>query len=75
MSTKDLIIKDGKVTESLMGGMFKIQLDGDEEVKEVLAMLSGKMRKFKIKILPGDKVKIEFSPHDLTRGRISFRYR
>ncbi|OGC70013.1 translation initiation factor IF-1 [candidate division WWE3 bacterium RIFOXYC1_FULL_39_7] len=75
MSTKEIIIKDGKVTESLMGGMFKIELDGDEEVKEILAALSGKMRKFKIKILPGDKVKVEFSPHDLTRGRISFRYR
>ena len=75
MSTKEIIIKDGKVTESLMGGMFKIELDGDEEVKEILAALSGKMRKFKIKILPGDKVKVEFSPHDLTRGRVSFRYR
>ncbi|RJR27463.1 translation initiation factor IF-1 [candidate division WWE3 bacterium] len=75
MSSKDTITKDGKVTESLMGGMFKIELDGEEETREVLGTLSGKMRKFKIKILPGDRVKIEFSHHDLTRGRISFRYR
>jgi len=74
MSTKEIIIKDGKVTESLMGGMFKIELDGDEEVKEILAALSGKMRKFKIKILPGDKVKVEISPYDLTKGRIIYRY-
>ena len=74
MSTKEIIIKDGKVTESLMGGMFKIELDGDEEVKEILAALSGKMRKFKIKILPGDKVKVEISPYDLTKGRIIYRF-
>jgi translation initiation factor IF-1 len=75
MSTKELIIKDGKVTEALMGGMFKIDLDNETENKEVIASLSGKMRKFKIRIMPGDRVKMEFSPHDLTRGRISFRYR
>ena len=75
MSTKEVIIKDAKVIESLMGGMFKIQIDEEGETKDVLAILSGKMRKFKIKILPGDKVKVEFSPHDLTLGRISFRYK
>lgn len=72
MSTKETITKNGKVTEALMGGMFKVQLEDDTEV---LASLSGKMRKFKIRILPGDTVKVEFSPSDLTRGRISYRQR
>jgi translation initiation factor IF-1 len=72
MNTKEVITKDGRVTESLMGGMFKIDLEDNETV---LASLSGKMRKFKIRILAGDKVKIEFSPHDLSRGRIIYRYR
>lgn len=71
-STKKVITKDGIVQESLQGGMFKVELE-DESV--ALATISGKMRKFHIRILPGDKVKVEFSPHDLTRGRISFRYR
>lgn len=74
MSTKDVITKDGKVMEALMSGLFRIELD-DEEKTEVFGALSGKMRKFKIRILPGDRVKVEFSPHDLTRGRISYRYR
>lgn len=71
-STKEVIIKDGTVKEAMMGGMFRIEFT-DETL--ALASLSGKMRKFKIRILPGDKVKVEFSPHDLTRGRISYRYR
>ncbi len=75
MSTKDVIIKDGKVMEALMSGLFRIELDDREEKTEVFGALSGKMRKFKIRILPGDRVKVEFSPHDLTRGRISYRYK
>lgn len=71
-STKELLVKDGVVKEALMGGMFRIEF-ADEEV--ALAAVSGKMRKFNIRILPGDRVKVEFSPHDLTRGRISYRYR
>ena len=71
-STKQVISKDGKVTEALQGGMFKVQFE-DESV--ALATISGKMRKFRIRILPGDKVKVDFSPHDLTRGRISLRHR
>ena len=71
-STKQVIIKDGTVKEAMMGGMFRIEFS-DETI--ALASLSGKMRKFKIRILPGDKVKVEFSPHDLNRGRISYRYR
>ncbi len=72
MSTKNVILKEGVVKEALMGAEFKVELDDGEEA---LATISGKMRKFRIKILPGDKVKIEFSPHDLQRGRITYRYR
>jgi translation initiation factor IF-1 len=75
MSTKDIITKDGKVLEALQGGLFKIELDGEEATQDVFGALSGKMRKFRIRIMPGDRVKIDFSPHDLTRGRISYRYR
>lgn len=75
METKEIITKDGRVTEALMGGMFKIEIDDQGEIKEVLAALSGKMRKFKIRILPGDRVKVDFSPHDTSRGRISYRYK
>jgi translation initiation factor IF-1 len=70
--TKKVIQKEGKVIETLQGGMFKVEFE-DETV--ALATISGKMRKFQIRILPGDKVKVEFSPHDLSRGRISYRYR
>lgn len=72
MSTKQVITKDGIVKETLMGGMFRVVFN-DETV--ALASLSGKMRKFRIRILPGDKVKVEFSPHDLARGRVTYRYR
>lgn len=68
---KNVTTKDGIVKETLMGGMFRVEM-GDEEV--ALASLSGKIRKFRIRILTGDKVRIEFSPHDLTRGRITYRY-
>ena len=58
------------VKEALQGGLFRVDTG---EGNTVLAVLSGKTRKFHIRILPGDKVKMEFSPHDLTRGRISYR--
>ncbi len=70
MSTKEVIKKDGKIIETLMSGMFKVQFDDETTA---LAMISGKMRKQHIRVLVGDRVKIEFSPHDLTRGRITFR--
>ena len=72
MITKEVITKEGKVTETLMGGMFKVQF---EDETTALAMIFGKMRKQHIRVLVGDKVKVEFSPHDLTRGRITFRLR
>jgi len=62
--------KDGVVREAQQGGLFRVEL---EDGSAVLAVLSGKTRKFHIRILPGDRVRMEFSPHDLTRGRISYR--
>jgi len=70
---KDIVQKDAVVTKTLTGGMFKVELEDTKE--EVLAVISGKIRKFKIRIMPGDRVKVEFSPHDLSLGRISYRYR
>ncbi|HZE87653.1 MAG TPA: translation initiation factor IF-1 [Methylomirabilota bacterium] len=64
--------KDGQVFEALPNTLFRVKLD-DGTI--VLCHLSGKMRMHFIKILPGDKVKIEMTPYDLTRGRIMFRYR
>ncbi|HXK52419.1 translation initiation factor IF-1 [Candidatus Nomurabacteria bacterium] len=72
MNTKEVVIKEGIVKESQTGGLFLIEFGPGEEAWSVLA---GKLRKFKIRILPGDKVKVEFSPHDLTRGRITYRFR
>jgi translation initiation factor IF-1 len=62
----------GTVAEALPGTQFKVQLDGGHEV---LAYLCGKMRKYYIRILLGDRVKVEVSPYDLTRGRIVYRYK
>ena len=61
---------EGIVKESLPNAFFRVELDNEHKV---LAHISGKMRKFFIKILPGDKVKVELSPYDLTRGRITYR--
>ena len=66
------IEQDGVVVESLGNAMFRVQL-GNGHV--ITAHISGKMRLHYIKILPGDKVKVEMSPYDLTKGRISFRYK
>ena len=63
---------DGEITESLPSTMFRVQLDTGHSV---LATISGKMRKHYIRILPGDRVKVEVSPYDLTRGRITYRHR
>ena len=70
---KEILEKDGTVTKALTAGSFKVELDDTHE--EVLAVISGKIRKFRIRVLPGDKVKLEFSPHDLSLGRITYRYR
>jgi translation initiation factor IF-1 len=67
---KDVIELDGIVTEALPNALFRVKL---ETGQMVLAHVSGKIRKNFIRILPGDKVKVELSPYDLTRGRITFR--
>jgi translation initiation factor IF-1 len=66
----DLIEAEGVITEALPSAMFKVQLDNGFEI---LGHVSGKIRKNYIKILPGDRVKVELTPYDLTRGRITFR--
>ncbi len=68
---KNFIEMDGEVLELLPAASFKVQLENGHEI---LAHLSGKMRMFKIRILPGDKVKVEITPYDLTKGRITYRY-
>ena len=65
---------EGEVVEALPSTMFRVALDGPDK-HEVLAKISGKMRKHYIRILPGDRVKVELSPYDLTRGRITYRHR
>ena len=69
---EEKIEMEGEITEALPSTMFRVQLDGGHSV---LATISGKMRKHYIRILPGDKVKVELSPYDLTRGRITYRHR
>ena len=69
---EDLIETEGKITEALPNAMFKVELENGHKV---LAHVSGKMRMHFIRILPGDKVKLELSPYDLTRGRITYRYK
>ena len=67
---KDKIEVEGTVVEPLPNAMFRVEL---ENKHQILAHISGRMRKFFIKILPGDKVTVELSPYDLTRGRITYR--
>ncbi|MBW6491051.1 MAG: translation initiation factor IF-1 [Lentimicrobium sp.] len=72
MSKQISIEQDGTVTESLGNAMFRVELENGHVIT---AHISGKMRMHYIKILPGDKVKLEMSPYDLTKGRIIFRYK
>ena len=71
MAKEAAIEVDGEIVETLPSAMFRVKLENGHEV---LAHVSGKMRMHYIKILPGDKVKVELSPYDLSRGRITFRY-
>ena len=73
MAKEDLIPAEGVVVDKLPNAFFKVRLDGTEHV--VLAQVSGKMRKNFIRILAGDRVTIEMSPYDLSRGRITYRYK
>ena len=70
MAKEEGISIDGKVTEALPNAMFRVQLENGHSV---LAHVSGKMRRYFIRILPGDSVTVELSPYDLTRGRITYR--
>ena len=69
----DKIVVEGTVTETLPNAMFRVLLDEADTEHQILAHISGRMRKFFIKILPGDTVTVELSPYDLTRGRITYR--
>ena len=72
MSKEDVIEVEGKVLEAMPNAMFRVELENGHVIT---AHISGKMRMHYIKILPGDKVKVEMSPYDLTKGRITFRYK
>ena len=72
MAKIDLIKQDGTIVEALSNAMFKVRLGNDHQI---VATISGKMRMHYIRILPGDKVAVEMSPYDLTRGRIIYRYK
>ena len=72
MAKQTAIERDGNVTEALSNAMFRVELDNGHVIT---AHISGKMRQHYIKILPGDKVKVEMTPYDLSKGRISFRYK
>jgi len=71
MAKEELIEAEGEVIEALPNAMFRVKLDSGQIV---LAHVSGKMRMHFIKIVPGDRVKVELSPYDLTRGRITYRF-
>ncbi len=69
---EEKIVVEGTIVEALPGTQFRVELDTGHEV---LAYLSGKMRRYYIRILLGDRVRVELSPYDLTRGRIVYRYK
>lgn len=72
MAKQGIIKQDGVIEEALSNAMFRVRLENNHQI---LATISGKMRMHYIKILPGDKVSVEMSPYDLSRGRIIYRYR
>ena len=72
MAKQNAIEQDGTIVEALSNAMFRVELQNGHEV---IAHISGKMRMHYIKILPGDKVQIEMSPYDLTKGRITYRHK
>lgn len=72
MAKEEAIKMDGTIVETLPNATFRVELEGGHEV---LAHISGKMRMHYIRILPGDKVTVELSPYDLSRGRIVYRYK
>ena len=72
MAKQASITQDGTIMEALSNAMFRVELENGHVIT---AHISGKMRMYYIKILPGDRVKIDMSPYDLTKGRITFRYK
>lgn len=72
MAKQSAIEQDGTIVEALSNAMFRIRLENGHEIT---GHISGKMRMHYIKILPGDKIRVEMSPYDLTKGRIVFRYK
>jgi len=72
MAKQASIVQDGTITEALPNAMFRVELENEHIIT---AHISGKMRMYYIKILPGDRVRLEMSPYDLTKGRIIYRYR
>jgi translation initiation factor IF-1 len=70
--SKEVIELEGIVDESLSNGMFRVKLENDHEI---IAVISGRMRMNFIRIMPGDKVKVEMTPYDLTKGRITYRHK
>ena len=72
MSKKDVIELEGTILDALPNAMFKVKLENGHEI---MAHVSGKIRMHYIRILPGDRVTVEISPYDLTRGRITFRHK
>ncbi|MDX9782302.1 MAG: translation initiation factor IF-1 [Bacteroidales bacterium] len=72
MAKQSAIEKEGVIVEALSNAMFRVELDNGHVI---IAHISGKMRMHYIRILPGDRVRVEMSPYDLTKGRISFRYK
>ena len=72
MSKEDIIEVEGKVIDTLPGAKFKVELSNGHEI---MAHVSGKIRMHYIRILPGDRVTVEISPYDLSRGRITFRHK
>lgn len=72
MAKEEKVELEGEIVEALRDGHFRIALDNGHET---LGYTAGKMRRFRIRILPGDRIRVELSPYDLTRGRIVFRYR
>jgi len=74
LAKEDIIEVTGVVTEVLPNAFFKVKLD-DMEDKEIICYLSGKMRKFTIKVILGDQVEVELTPYDLTKGRITRRHK
>jgi len=72
MAKQELIRQDGTITEALSNAMFRVRLENGHLI---VATISGKMRMNYIRILPGDKVAVEMSPYDLSRGRITYRYK